>query len=28
MQITLKIKWDNKDHNKALLQAMGFPFTK
>lgn len=28
MQITLKIKWNNKEHNKALLKAMGFPFTK
>ncbi|EKE28233.1 MAG: 50S ribosomal protein L5 [uncultured bacterium (gcode 4)] len=28
LQITLKIKGDNKEHNKALLQAMGFPFTK
>ena len=28
MQITIKIKWNNKDHNKALLQALEFPFTK
>lgn len=28
MQITIKIKWDNKDYNKALLQEMWFPFSK
>lgn len=28
MQITLKIKWNNKEHNKALLLALGFPFQK
>ncbi|MCK9272623.1 50S ribosomal protein L5 [Candidatus Gracilibacteria bacterium] len=28
MQITIKIKGDNKDHNKALLKALEFPFTK
>lgn len=28
MQITIKIKGNNKDHNKALLQAMWFPFQK
>ena len=28
LQITIKIKWNNKNHNKALLQALEFPFTK
>lgn len=28
MQITLKIKWNNKAHNKALLLALWFPFQK
>ncbi|MDD2487510.1 MAG: 50S ribosomal protein L5 [Candidatus Gracilibacteria bacterium] len=28
LQITIKIKGNNKDHNKALLQALEFPFTK
>lgn len=28
MQITIKIKWNNKEYNKALLQALEFPFTK
>ncbi len=28
MQITIKVKWNNKEHNKALLTAMWFPFSK
>lgn len=28
LQITIKIKWNNKEYNKALLQALEFPFTK
>lgn len=28
LQITIKIKWNNKDHNKALLQGLWFPFSK
>lgn len=28
MQITIKIKWNNKDFNKSLLQEMWFPFQK
>lgn len=28
LQITLKMKGNNKEHNKALLQAVWFPFSK
>lgn len=28
LQITVKIKWNNKDYNRALMQALGFPFSK
>lgn len=28
LQITIKISWENKEHNKALLQSVWFPFSK